>query len=121
MNTIWQAPTQEPDLLSEAVTEAVRSHVFHLDPVGMTLEAVPGTAWREARLADGRTVRLALSTGPGEQTRFGIRASATMRVSGQIAVDDHGYRLSADVVVDLATRAVLACDCRLESVGRVGA
>lgn len=121
MTTIWQAPTQEPDLLSEAVTEAVRSHVFHLNPVGMTLEPIPGTDWREIRLADGRIVRLALSTGPGEQTRFGIRASAAMRVSGEVAVDDYGYRLSADVVVDLATRAILACECRLESVGRVGA
>jgi hypothetical protein len=121
MTAIWQAPTQEPDALSEAVVEAVRSHVFNLHPVGLALEPVPGTAWREARLVDGRIVRLALSTTPGEQARFGIRASATMRVSGQVSVDDHGYRLSADVVVDLATRAVLACECRLESVGRVEA
>lgn len=121
MTAIWQAPTHEPDALSEAVIEAVRSHVFQREPVCLTLESVPGTAWREARLTDGRVVRLALTTGPGEETRYGIRASATIRVSGEVAVDDHGYRLSADVVVDRATRAILACDCRLDSVGRIGA
>ncbi len=120
MTAIWQAPTQEPDLLSEAVIEAVRSHVFQREPIGMTLAVVPGTAWREARLADGRVVRLALSTGAGEETRFGVRASAAIRVSGEVTVDDHGYRLNADIVVDRATRAILACDCRLDSVGRIG-
>lgn len=120
MTTIWQAPTQEPDALSEAVIEAVRSHVFQSEPVGMTMVIVPGSAWREAPLADGRVVRLALSTGAGEGTHFGVRASAAIRVSGEVTVDDQGYRLNGDVVVDRATRAILACECRLESVGRIG-
>lgn len=121
MTTIWQAPTQEIDPLTEVVLEAIRSQVFPIAPVGVAIEAVPGAAWREARLADGRTVRLALIVTPGEQARFGVRACANMRVSGEVAVDDHGYRVASDVIVDLKTRAILSCDCRLESLGRVGA
>jgi hypothetical protein len=121
MTTIWQAPTQEIDPLTELVLEAIRSQVFPIMPVGVAIEAVPGAAWREARLADGRTVRLALTVAPGEQARFGVRACANMRVSGEVAVDDHGYRVASDVIVDLKTRAVLSCDCRLESLGRIGA
>ncbi|TCR64169.1 hypothetical protein [Bosea sp. BK604] len=120
MTTIWQAPTQEIDPLTEVVLEAIRSQVFPVAPVGVAIEAVPGAAWREARLADGRTVRLALTVAPGEQARFGVRACANMRVSGEVAVDDHGYRVASDVIVDLKTRAVLSCDCRMESLGRIG-
>lgn len=121
MTTIWQALTQEIDPLTEVVLEAIRSQVFPIAPVGIAIDAVPGAAWREARLADGRTVRLALTVTPSEQARFGVRACANMRVSGEVAVDDHGYRVASDVIVDLKTRAILSCDCRLESLGRVGA
>lgn len=120
MTTIWQAPTQEIDPLTEAVLEAIRSQIFPIAPVGVAIEPVPGKDWREARLADGRTARFALAVAPGEQARYGVRACANMRVSGEVAVDDHGYRLTSDVIVDLKTRAVLSCECRLESVGRVG-
>lgn len=119
MTTIWQAPTHEIDPLTEMVLEAIRSQVFPIAPVGVAIGAVPGTDWREARLADGRTVRVALTVAPGEQAHFGVRACAAMRVSGEVAVDDHGYRVASDVIVDLKTRAVLSCDCRLESLGRI--
>lgn len=121
MTTIWQAPTQVIDPLTELVLEAIRSQIFAIAPVGVAIESVPGAGWREARLPDGRAVRLALTVSPGEQSRFGVRASANMRVSGEVAVDDSGYRVASDVVVDLKTRAVLSCDCRLENLGRIGA
>jgi len=118
MTTIWQPAAQETDPLTSAVIEAIRSQIFAIAPVGCVIETMPG-GWRETQLADGRLVRFALSVAAGEQNRWGVRACATMRVSGEVAVEDQGYRVASDVLVDLATRAILSCDCRLESVGRV--
>lgn len=118
MTTIWQAPAQASDPLSEVVIEAIRSQVFPIQPVGVPIAQTPG-GWREAQLPDGRTIRMALVIAPGEQARFGARACASMRVSGQVSVDDAGFRVASEVIVDLATRAILSCDCRLESVGRL--
>lgn len=118
MTTIWQPATQETDPLTAAVIEAVRTQIFAVAPVGHVIETAP-EGWRETRLPDGRAVRLALTVTPGAQERWGVRASATMHVAGEVAVEDQGYRVASEVVVDVATRAILSCDCRLESVGRV--
>ncbi len=118
MTTIWQPAAQETDPLTSAVVEAIRTQIFAIAAVGHVIEAMPG-GWRETQLVDGRFVRFALSVAPGEQSRWGVRACATMRVTGEVALADQGYRVASEVVVDLATRAILSCECRLESVGQV--
>lgn len=100
--------------------EAVRTHLFPGEAVGVRLAAVAGETWREGQLPDGRTVRVALTASPAAETRHGVRACAGIRVTGELVAADEGYRLAADVIVDLATRAMLACECKLESVGRAG-
>lgn len=117
---IWQPAAQEPDPLLALAHEAVRTQLFPGETVGVALVAVAGETWREAQLPDGRTVRISLTTAPASELRHGVRACAGIRVTGELLAGDEAYRLAADVVVDLATRAMLACECRLEALGRVG-
>ncbi len=117
---IWQPPTREPDPLAALVHEAVRTHLFPGEAVGFRLMTVPGESWREAILPDGSRVRIRLSAGPAAQTAQGRRACAGINVTGELAAGGIGYRVNADVIVDLATRAMLSCESRLEPVGRIG-
>lgn len=117
---IWQPPTREPDPLAALVHEAVRTHLFPGDAVGFRLLTVPGESWRETVLPDGNRVRVRLSANPAAQTEHGRRACAGINVTGELVAGDIGYRVSADVIVDLATRAMLSCESRLEAVGRIG-
>lgn len=115
---IWQPPTRELDPLAALVHEAVRTQVFPGEAFGFHLVAVPGETWREAALPDGLSVRIRLSASPAAQTQRENRACAGIHVSGELVAGDMGYRVIADLIVDLVTRAVLACDSRLEAVGR---
>ncbi|SFD12148.1 hypothetical protein SAMN05428997_11845 [Bosea sp. CRIB-10] len=114
----WQPPIRELDPLAALVHEAVRTQVFPGEAFGFHLVSVPGESWREAALPDGRPVRIRLSASPAAQTQRENRACAGIHVSGELVAGEMGYRVSADLIVDLVTRAVLACDSRLEAVGR---
>jgi hypothetical protein len=114
---IWQPAAQEPDPLTELVHEAVRTQLFPGETVGIRLSPVPGENWREALLPDGRVVRVMLNSSPAETTRHGSRSCASMRVTGQLVAGRDGFQVEAEVVVDLATRAVLSNEFRLVPVG----
>ncbi len=112
----WQPAVREPDSLATLVHDSVRANLFpgELDPRGF--RPVPGESWRQAVLPDGTVVRADLAASPATQRRHGPRACAGIRVTGVLTVDRTGYRVAADVCIDLATRAVLSCDARIEAV-----
>lgn len=117
----WQSPTQEPEPLDALLREAVRTQVFPGEPGPFAFAALPDGQGRSAALPDGTPVRVSLAVAPATQTRHGLRACAGIRVTGAMVVNGIGHRIAADVAVDLATRAVLACEVRSEPVGRIAA
>lgn len=54
-----------------------------------------------------------------QQERRGVSQVIVYAVSGNAVVDGMGYRISGRAALDIATRAFLDVDCRLESVGAV--
>lgn len=85
----------------------------------MALTACPGESWRGATLPDGTPVRVRLTVSPATRTRRGPRACAGIRVTGELAAGIAAYRVAAEVLVDLATRAILSCEADLEPLGHV--
>lgn len=54
-----------------------------------------------------------------EQVQHGACQAVVYTVRGNAVVDGMGYRITGQAVLDIATRAFLDVDCRLEPVGAV--
>lgn len=116
--TLWQPATHEIDPLLEAVANAARATILPTAPINVLPPAADGI--RPNRLRDGRELRLQLSTQCLEQRQRGPRTVVVYAVQGHAVVDDcAGYRLTGQAVLDVATRAFLDVQCRLESVGPI--
>lgn len=112
----WHPAVREPDPLMTLVREAARSHLFPGEPGSTVFAAVRGESWREAILPDGTVVRADLKASPASRRRRGPRACAGIRVAGVLALGRQGHRVEADILIDLATRAILSCEARIESL-----
>ena len=115
--TVWRPASHEIDPVLEAVAAAARATIL---PVA-TIDTPPASAdgIREVPLADGRRLRMVLSARELSQESRGGRAVIVYAVLGNAVIDRAGYSISGQAVVDVATRAFLDVDCRLESVGTV--
>lgn len=116
--TVWQPATHEIDPLLEAVADAARATIMPTASINVSPPTADGI--RSNRLRDGRELRLQLSTQCLEQRQRGPRTVVVYAVQGSAVVDDRaGYRVTGQAVLDVATRAFLDVQCRLESVGPV--
>ncbi|WP_456639329.1 hypothetical protein [Bradyrhizobium sp. USDA 10063] len=102
----------------EAVANAVRATILPTASINVPPPTADGI--RSNRLRDGRELRLQLSTQYLEQGQRDSRTVVVYAVGGNAVVDNRmGYQVTGQAVLDLATRAFLDVECRLESVGTV--
>ncbi|MCA6107942.1 hypothetical protein [Bradyrhizobium cenepequi] len=116
--TLWQPATHEIDPLLEAVANAARATI--LPTASINAPPPSGDGICSNRLRDGRQLRLQLSAQCLEQRQRGPCTVVVYAVQGNAVVDNRmGYQVTGRAVLDLATRAFLDVECRLESVGTV--
>lgn len=115
----WQYPTEELEALDGVLREAVLTHLYPGEAGSISFIPLPDGQGRYTDLPDGTRVRIDVKGTPATQTRHGQRACAGIRVAGVMAMRGVGHRIVADVIVDVATRAVLSCEVRWEGVGRI--
>ncbi|MGY8683194.1 hypothetical protein Q2941_36275 [Bradyrhizobium sp. UFLA05-153] len=102
----------------EAVANAARATILPTPMINMPPPSSDGI--RSLLLRDGRELRLRLSTQHLEQRQRGPRTVVVYAIRGNAVVDNRtGYRVSGQAVLDLATRAFLDVECRLEQVSSV--
>ncbi|MES5486691.1 hypothetical protein QMZ05_28395 [Bradyrhizobium sp. INPA03-11B] len=116
--TVWRPATHEIDPLVEAIANTARATILPTASINIPPQSADGI--HSQRLRDGRELRLCLSTKYLEQ---GQRAFCTVLVyalHGNALVDSFmGYRVTGQAVLDVATRAFLDVECRLDPVGPV--
>lgn len=113
----WQPPTHEPDTLTTVLREAVRTHLFPGEPGRIAFAPLPDGPGRRAVLKDGNSVSVNLVAKPETWTRHGERPCAGIRLDGHMTHEGRGYRVSAEILIDRATRAVLSCQTTRHDVG----
>lgn len=119
----WRPLAREPTPLDEAVNAAIRATI--LPAVGSRVPPPDAEGVRVITLPDGRVLRIALRAEPSSRAAFGKRDAAFYAVSGNcvldtgVAAERRGYALSGQAVVDIATRAFLHVEHRLETVGAI--
>lgn len=113
----WQPSTHEPDALATALREAVRTHLFPGEPGRIAFAPLPDGQGRRAVLEDGSAVSVNLVAKPETRTRHGERPCAGIRLDGHMTHGGRGYRVTAEVLVDRATRAMLSCETTRHDVG----
>ncbi|WP_027522015.1 hypothetical protein [Bradyrhizobium sp. Ec3.3] len=115
---VWRPATREIDPLEEAVANAARATILPTPTINVPRQSSDGI--RTQLLRDGRELRLLLSTQYLKLQQRGPRAVVIYAVRGNAVVDKHiGYRVTGQAVLDVATRAFLDVECRLESAGSV--
>lgn len=116
MNT-WRPASHEPDPLLEAVNNAARATILPVAAINVPPPSSDGI--RDLQLPDGRQLRIALTAHQMAQETHGVRAVVIYDIGGNALIDRIGYRVTGRAVVDIATRAFLDINCRLETVGSV--
>lgn len=116
--TVWRPATHEIDPLLEAVAHTARATILPTASINIPAASVDGI--RSQRLRDGRELRLKLSTHCLEQEQRGPATVVIYALLGNAVVDNRtGYRVTGQAVLDVATRAFLDVECRLEMTGPV--
>lgn len=117
--TVWRPATHEIDPLLEAVASTARATILATaSSINAPAASVDGI--RSQRLRDGRDLRLKLSTHCLEQEQRGPGTVVIYALRGNAVVDNRaGYRVTGQAVLDVATRAFLDVECRLEMTGPV--
>ncbi|MGY3133986.1 hypothetical protein ACVWZM_004668 [Bradyrhizobium sp. USDA 4501] len=114
---VWHPATREIDPLLEAVANTARATILPTAPINIPPPSADGI--RSQRLRDGRELRLKLSTHPVEQEQRDPCAVLVYALKGNVVVDNTGYRVTGQAVLDVATRAFLDVSCQLKRVGPV--
>ncbi|WOH63801.1 hypothetical protein [Bradyrhizobium sp. BWA-3-5] len=116
--TIWRPATHEIDPLLEAVANAARATILPSASINIPLPSADGI--RSQRLRDGRELRLKLSTQYLERGQRGFCTVLVYALQGNAIVDNcMGYSVTGQALLDVASRAFLDVEFRLESVGPV--
>ncbi|MGY3396413.1 hypothetical protein ACVWW6_009004 [Bradyrhizobium sp. USDA 3311] len=114
--TVWRPATHEIDPLLEAVANTARASILPAASINIPPPSADGV--RSQRLRDGRELRLKLSSQYLEQGQRGSCTVLVYTLQGNAVVDDcMGYSVTAQAVLDVATRAFLNVECRLVPVG----
>lgn len=115
--TVWRSATHEIDPLIEAICNTARASILPTASINIPPPSADGI--HSQRLRDGRELRLSLSSQYLERRRREFGTVLVYALHGNAVVDrSRGYRVTGRAMLDVATRAFLDVECRLDAVGR---
>ncbi len=116
MSDVWTPPEREIDSLTQGVLDAARATIMPIGEIGVVRD--PG-GWMIVPLKGGGEARVALEARAEGRRRVGSRDAVVYGFSGNASHGRQGYAVEGRATVDVATKAFLECECRLQAVGRV--
>ncbi|WP_136626327.1 hypothetical protein [Bradyrhizobium macuxiense] len=116
--TVWRPASHEIDPLVEAIANTARATILPTASINIPPPSADGV--HSQRLRDGRELRLSLSTQYLEREQRALCTVLVYALHGNAIVDNSlGYRVTGQAVLDIATRAFLDVECRLDPAGRI--
>jgi hypothetical protein len=113
----WTPAEKDLHPLQNAIHDLARHYL--MPAVVPALAPRTAEGWHSFDLPDGQRASVALEIAPRAETKFGLRAALAYDVRGRATLENMGFRIEGDLLVDRATRAFLHVDCKLESLGRI--
>ena len=115
--SVWAPATGEVDPFRAAVLQAAR---YLLTPDSVRpLGRREADGWRRVALPDGRRAAIALEQRLRPERYWGSRAAICYDLTGRATLEREGFTIEGHAVIDSATRAFLALDVQLRTMGRL--
>jgi hypothetical protein len=115
--TSWSPAQRQDHPLIQAICTLARQCLMPGVVAAVATRSPEG--WYRLTLPDGQRASVSLDIKPRAQVKHGPRAAIAYELAGRATLENQGFMLEGEILVDCATKAFLHVGCELRGLGQI--